>query len=187
MKESVTIKNNHEFRRMYAKGKNAVTPGVVVYCRRNRLDHNRLGVTVSTKVGKAVVRNLVRRRLREIFRLNQDKLLDGMYCGNDCSAFVSMSQFGTSHAASYLNTTAIAKSTYYRTLSDYDKLRPGDILVKSGDHTVLFLYYVDAFKTKMMIIEQGGNGSTVICSVFDTSWFTSRGYVPRRQVSFSMN
>jgi len=77
VKESVTIKNNHEFRRMYAKGKNAVTPGVVVYCRRNRLDHNRLGVTVSTKVGKAVVRNLVRRRLREIFRLNQDKLLQG--------------------------------------------------------------------------------------------------------------
>ncbi len=124
---------------------------------------------------------------RGYYLLNQDKLLDGMYCGNDCSAFVSMSQFGTSHAASYLNTTAIAKSTYYRTLSDYDKLRPGDILVKSGDHTILFLYYVDAFKTKMMIIEQGGDGSTVICSIYNTSWFTSRGYVPRRQVSFGVN
>ncbi len=121
------------------------------------------------------------------YLLNQDNLLDGMYCGNDCSAFVSMSQFGTQHAASYLNTTGIARSTHYRTLSDYDQLRPGDLLVKSGDHTVLFLYYVDAFKTKMMIIEQGGNGSTVICSVFDTAWFTSRGYVPRRQVTFSGN
>ncbi len=121
------------------------------------------------------------------YLLNQDKLLDGMYVGNDCSAFVSMSQFGTSHAASYLNTTSIAKSTYYRTLSDYADLRPGDLLVKSGDHTVLFLYYVDGLKTKMMIIEQGGNGSTIICSVFDKTWFTSRGYVPRRQVSFKMN
>ncbi len=121
------------------------------------------------------------------YLLNQDKLLDKMYVGNDCSSFVSMSQFGLNHAASFLNTTAIAKSTYYRTLSSYSDLRPGDILVKSGDHTVLFLYYVDAFKTKMMIIEQGGNGSTVICSVFDTSWFESRGYVPRRQTSFRMN
>ncbi len=77
MKESVTVKKNHEFRRMYAKGKSAVTPGVVVYCRRNRLDHNRIGVTVSTKVGKAVVRNLARRRLREIFRLNQENMCQG--------------------------------------------------------------------------------------------------------------
>ena len=121
------------------------------------------------------------------YLLNQNNLLDGMYCGNDCSAFVSISQFGLNHSASFLNTTAIAKSTQYRTLSDYDKLRPGDILVKSGDHTVLFLYYVDAFKTRMMIIEQGGNGNTIICSIYDTNWFTSRGYVPRRQVSFSMN
>lgn len=121
------------------------------------------------------------------YLLNQDKLLDGMYCGNDCSSFVSMSQFGTSHAASYLNTTGIANSTFYRTLSGYDKLRTGDLLVKSGDHTVLFLYYVDAFKTKMMIIEQGGNGSTIICSVYDAAWFSSRGYVPRRQTTFAMN
>jgi len=121
------------------------------------------------------------------YLLNQSKLLDKMYVGNDCSAFVSMSQFGLNHSASFLNTTAMAKSTYYRTISSYSDLRPGDLLVKSGDHTVLFLYYVDAFKTRMMIIEQGGNGSTVICSVFDTSWFESRGYVPRRQTSFRMN
>ena len=119
--------------------------------------------------------------------LNQDKLVDGMYVGSDCSSFVSMSQFGTAHAASYLNTTAMAKSTYYRTLSGYDQLRPGDFMVKAGDHTVLFLYYVDAAKTKMMIIEQGGNGSTVICSIFDRTWFESRGYVPRRQKGFSGN
>ena len=77
MKETVTIKNNYEFRRMYSKGKSAVTPGVVVYFRPNRFGHNRIGVTVSTKVGKAVVRNLVRRRLREICRLNQEKMLQG--------------------------------------------------------------------------------------------------------------
>ncbi len=121
------------------------------------------------------------------YLLNQSKLLDGMYVGNDCSSFVSMCQFGTDHAASYLNTTAMAKSSYYRTLSSYDQLRPGDFLIKSGDHTVLFLYYVDAFKTKMMVIEQGGEGNTIICSIFDTSYFSSQGFVPRRQNTFRMN
>ena len=49
----------------------------MVYARPNRRDHNRLGVTVSTKLGHAVVRNRVRRRIREIFRLNQSALAQG--------------------------------------------------------------------------------------------------------------
>lgn len=57
MNKTVTIKENYVFRRMYSKGRSAVTPMVVVYCRKNGLDHNRLGVTVSTKLGGAVIRN----------------------------------------------------------------------------------------------------------------------------------
>jgi ribonuclease P protein component len=49
----------------------------VVYCRRNRLGANRLGYTVSTKLGHAVVRNRVRRRLREVVRLNSSALTQG--------------------------------------------------------------------------------------------------------------
>ena len=77
MKRTVTIKENHVFRRMYSKGRSAVTPVMVVYCRRNGLDHNRLGVTVSTKLGTAVVRNRARRRLREVYRLAQPGLRRG--------------------------------------------------------------------------------------------------------------
>lgn len=77
MKKWVTIKKNHEFRRMYAKGRSAVTPFLVVYCRPNRLGHNRLGVTVSTKLGGAVVRNRARRRLRELYRLAQPNMRQG--------------------------------------------------------------------------------------------------------------
>ena len=77
MKRSVTIKENYEFRRLYSKGSCAVTPSVVVYCRKNGRDHNRLGVTVSTKIGHAVVRNRARRRLRELFRLSQEQMLQG--------------------------------------------------------------------------------------------------------------
>ncbi len=77
MKAEVTVKENYEFRRIYRKGKSAVSPWLVLYCQRNRQGRTRLGVTVSTKLGKAVVRNRVRRRLREIWRLNQEVLQPG--------------------------------------------------------------------------------------------------------------
>lgn len=77
MKRETTVKENYEFRRIYAKGKSGVSPYLVVYCRPNRRGHNRLGVTVGAKLGKAVVRNRVRRRFREIYRLNARRLKPG--------------------------------------------------------------------------------------------------------------
>ena len=77
MKAEVTVKENYEFRRIYRKGKSAVSPWLVLYCQKNRQGRTRLGITVSTKLGKAVVRNRVRRRLREIWRLNKDVLQPG--------------------------------------------------------------------------------------------------------------
>jgi len=77
VKAEVTVKENYEFRRIYHKGKSAAAPYLVVYCQKNRQKKSRLGVTVTTKLGGAVVRNQVRRRLREIYRLNRDKLLPG--------------------------------------------------------------------------------------------------------------
>ena len=77
MKVRGTLKKNSDFRRLYAKGKSAVTPCLVLYARPNRLGENRLGYTVSAKLGHAVVRNRVRRRLREIVRLNSPKLKKG--------------------------------------------------------------------------------------------------------------
>ena len=77
MKVRGTLKKNSDFRRLYAKGKSAVTPYLVLYARPNRLGENRLGYTVSVKLGHAVVRNRVRRRLREIYRLNAPQLRQG--------------------------------------------------------------------------------------------------------------
>ena len=77
MKRAVTLKENYEFRRMYQRGASAVGGGMVVYCRRNKLGHNRLGLTASTKLGHAVVRNRCRRRLREVYRLNSPLLRQG--------------------------------------------------------------------------------------------------------------
>ena len=77
MKAEKTVKENYEFRRIYRKGKSVVSPYMVLYCQRNRQGKTRLGITVSTKLGKAVVRNRVRRRLREIWRLNKEAMVPG--------------------------------------------------------------------------------------------------------------
>jgi ribonuclease P protein component len=74
---STSLKNNFEFRRLYTKGKSAASPYAVVYCRKNRSSFNRLGLTVSTKIGKAVYRNRIRRRYKEIYRLNENKFDPG--------------------------------------------------------------------------------------------------------------
>ena len=77
MKYTVSLKENRAFRRLYAKGKSAVGPSLVLYCRRNGRKENRFGITAGTKLGHAVVRNRVRRRLREIYRLREDQLRTG--------------------------------------------------------------------------------------------------------------
>ena len=77
MKRAVTLKENYEFRRLYQRGASAVSGSMVVYCRKNKLGHNRLGITVSVKLGGAVVRNRARRRLRETVRLEEGNLTPG--------------------------------------------------------------------------------------------------------------
>jgi len=76
VKHTVSLKENHLFRRTY-RGKSAAAPSLVLYARRNGRREDRLGLTVSTKVGKAVVRNKVRRRLREVYRLHEDAIPRG--------------------------------------------------------------------------------------------------------------
>ena len=77
MKFTETLKQNREFHRLYSKGKSAVTPYLVVYARHAKREQNRIGFTVSTKLGHAVVRNRVRRRLREIYRLHEAEFVPG--------------------------------------------------------------------------------------------------------------
>ena len=77
MKAAVTLKENRDFRRLYRKGATAVDRCMVLYCRRNNLGRNRYGFTVSTKLGKAVVRNRARRRRRETVRLEEGNLTPG--------------------------------------------------------------------------------------------------------------
>ena len=76
MKFSCALKLNHIFRRLYATSGQA-NGYLVLYARPNRLGINRVGITVGKKLGHAVVRNRVRRRLREVYRINEDKFTAG--------------------------------------------------------------------------------------------------------------
>ena len=77
MKHTVALKQNHEFRRLYNKGKSAVSPYFAVYCRKNHREMSRLGITTGVKLGNAVKRNRVRRRIRELYRTNEFRMAPG--------------------------------------------------------------------------------------------------------------
>ena len=76
MKFSTSLKFNHIFQRLY-RSRGAADGLLVLYARRNKSGINRVGVTVSKKLGKAHIRNRIRRRVREVYRLNEDRFQPG--------------------------------------------------------------------------------------------------------------
>ena len=76
MKFSSSLKLNHIFQRLYRSNGQA-NGYLVLYARKNRTECNRVGITVSKKLGKAHIRNRVRRRFREVYRLNEEAFLPG--------------------------------------------------------------------------------------------------------------
>ncbi len=75
----VIIKLNHDsqFQRLYKKGKSCVCASLVMYVKKNGQGVNRLGITASKKIGKAVTRNRAKRRISELYRVNFNKLKTG--------------------------------------------------------------------------------------------------------------
>jgi ribonuclease P protein component len=67
-----------EFLAVYDKGKKIQSRTFVLYAMENNLPFHRLGITVSRKIGNAVARNRVKRRLREIFRRDKPANLPSM-------------------------------------------------------------------------------------------------------------
>ena len=77
MQKTVSLTNNKEFKRIYNRGKSLVNSLLVLYYMENELSLNRLGITVSKKLGKAVVRNRVRRIIKESYRLKELYIREG--------------------------------------------------------------------------------------------------------------
>ncbi len=74
-----TIKENRLFRKAYNKGCKCICGEFVLYCLKNNQGENFLGITVSKKLGKANIRNKVRRRIKEIIRLNEENIKTGYF------------------------------------------------------------------------------------------------------------
>lgn len=75
------LKKNAEFRAVYKRGKSFSNNLLVLYVYINKRNVNRLGVSVSKKVGKSVVRNRIKRLIKESFRLGSSCIK--VECGYD--------------------------------------------------------------------------------------------------------
>lgn len=79
MKYSESLKKNRDFQLVYKSGTSKANRYLVMYVRENQLEKNRVGISVSKKVGNSVVRHHLARLIRESYRLNKEKFK----CGYD--------------------------------------------------------------------------------------------------------
>ncbi|MBO5197906.1 MAG: ribonuclease P protein component [Lachnospiraceae bacterium] len=75
---SESLRKNYEFQNVYQKGKSYANKYLVMYVVRNMLDENRVGISVSKKVGNSVVRHRITRLVRESMRLNDCMFNSGL-------------------------------------------------------------------------------------------------------------
>lgn len=78
MKYSESLKKNRDFQNVYKKGKSYANRYLVMYVLKNETDRNRLGISVSKKVGNSVIRHHVTRLIRESYRLHEDVFNSGL-------------------------------------------------------------------------------------------------------------
>lgn len=78
MKRFPSVKKNSDFQRAYQTGRSYASSALVMYVCENGCRHNRLGVSCSKKVGNSVVRHTFARKMREIFRLNDFRVKQGL-------------------------------------------------------------------------------------------------------------
>lgn len=78
MKYSESLKKNKDFQVVYNKGNSYANKYLVMYVMENDLDKNRLGISVSKKVGNSIIRHRLTRLIRESYRLQEDRFRCGI-------------------------------------------------------------------------------------------------------------
>ncbi len=68
---------NKDFQIVYKKGKSYANKYLVMYVLENHTQENRFGISVSKKVGNSVVRHRITRLIRESYRIQENKFLNG--------------------------------------------------------------------------------------------------------------
>lgn len=71
------LRNNRDFRNVYDRGKSFANRYLVMFYIKNKMNVNRVGFSVTKKLGKAVTRNKVKRRMKESYRKNSHKFKEG--------------------------------------------------------------------------------------------------------------
>lgn len=77
MEKKYRIRKNMEFKNIYKVGKNYWNRNLILYVKNNGLNETRVGYTITKKIGNAVTRNKIRRRMKEIYRSNFHNIKDG--------------------------------------------------------------------------------------------------------------
>ena len=72
-----SLKKNYQFRFVYNRGKSIANKHLVMYVIKNGKNFNRLGISVSKKVGISVVRSRVTRLIKESYRLSEENIKRG--------------------------------------------------------------------------------------------------------------
>ena len=75
---SESLKKNRDFRTVYREGRSYANRLLVMYTLKNDSDRNRLGISVSKKVGNSVVRHHITRLVRESYRLHEEMFNSGL-------------------------------------------------------------------------------------------------------------
>ena len=78
MKFSESLKRNADFQNVYKNGKSYANRYLVMYVLENQTGRNRLGISVSKKVGNSFVRHRLTRLIRESYRLQEDMFNSGL-------------------------------------------------------------------------------------------------------------
>lgn len=78
MRNIDSLKNYRQFQFVYTNGRSFVNKYFVMYIKENGLDHNRLGISVSKKVGNSVIRHRITRLIRETYRLHESVFNSGL-------------------------------------------------------------------------------------------------------------
>lgn len=78
MKFSESLKKNSDFQKVYRQGKSYTNRYLVMYVLENHTEGNRLGISVSKKVGNSVIRHHLTRLIRESYRLHEDMFNNGL-------------------------------------------------------------------------------------------------------------
>lgn len=84
---SESLKKNRDFQTVYKKGKSLANSYLVMYVLKNDKEKNRVGISVSKKVGNSVVRHHLTRLVRESYRLSEEHF----QCGYDIVVIVRAS------------------------------------------------------------------------------------------------